>query len=84
MSDILKELRKSIVEYDADRAEKLAKMAVEDKIDPLKTFDAMTEAINEIGEGFRKGELWLPNLVGGADAMLKATPIVEQEIKKEG
>jgi methanogenic corrinoid protein MtbC1 len=84
MSDILEELRQSILTYNAERAEELAKRVVEEKIDPLKAFDAMTKAINEIGEGFRKGALWLPDLVGGADAMLRAAPLMEQEIKKRG
>jgi methanogenic corrinoid protein MtbC1 len=84
MSEVLEELRKSILEYDADRAEKCALRSIEEKVDPLKSFEAMTKAINEIGEGFKKGERWLPELVGGADAMLRAAPIIEREIKKRG
>ena len=41
-------------------------------------------AIKQIGEGFGRGELFLPDLVGGADAMLAAMPIIEEEIKRIG
>jgi len=44
----------------------------------------MTVAIKEIGEGFGKGELCLPDLVGSADAMSSAMPIIEKGIKRIG
>jgi len=44
----------------------------------------MTAAIKQVGDGFGKGELWLPDLVGAADAMTSATPIIEEEIKRRG
>jgi methylmalonyl-CoA mutase cobalamin-binding domain/chain len=44
----------------------------------------MTVAIRQIGDGFGKGELWLPDLVGAAAAMTAATPIIEEEINRVG
>jgi len=44
----------------------------------------MTDAIREIGEGFNRGDLFLPDLIGAADAMSAATPIVEEEIRRVG
>ena len=57
---------------------------MEEKINPLKALDAMTEAIRQVGDAFGRGELWLPDLVGAADAMQAATPIIEEEIKRTG
>ena len=44
----------------------------------------MTEAIKQVDDGFGRGELWLPDLIGAADAMSSATPIIEEEIKRIG
>ena len=85
MSDeILEGLKKAIKEYDNEKAESLAKKVVEEKMDPIKALDAMTVAIREIGDAFGRGELWLPDLVGAADAMQSAMPIIEGEIKRTG
>jgi len=83
-NDIFENLKKAITEYDADKAASLAKKAVEEKIDPVKVLDAMTKAIRQVGDGFGRGELWLPDLVGAADAMSSAVPIIEKEIERTG
>ena len=83
-NDIFENLKKAITEYDADKAASLAKKAVEEKIDPVKVLDAMTKAIRKVGDGFGRGELWLPDLVGAADAMSSAVPIIEKEIERIG
>ncbi len=83
-TDVLKNLKKAIVEYDSEEAVNLARRAIQEKIDPIKTLAAMTAAIRQVGDGFGKGELWLPDLVGAADALASATPIIEEEIKRRG
>jgi corrinoid protein of di/trimethylamine methyltransferase len=82
--DIFENLKQAIIEYESERAESLAKEAIEKKIDPMKALDAMTEAMRQVGDGFGRGELWLPDLVGAADAMSSAMPIIEEEIKRTG
>ena len=82
--EVLENLKKAIVEYDSEEAANLARRAIQEKIDPIKTLAAMTAAIKQVGDGFGKGELWLPDLVGAADAMTSATPIIEEEIKRRG
>jgi len=83
-SEILENLRRAVLEYDSKSAVSWARKAVEEKIAPLKALDALTEAIREVGDGFGKGELFLPEIVGAADAMKSATPIIEEELKKMG
>lgn len=46
--EILENLKKAIIEYNAEEAANLAKKAVEEKIGPVKRLDAMTVA-NSIG-----------------------------------
>ncbi len=83
-TEVLENLKKAIVEYDSEEAANLARRAIQEKINPIKTLAAMTAAIKQVGDGFGKGELWLPDLVGAADAMTSATPIIEEEIKRRG
>jgi corrinoid protein of di/trimethylamine methyltransferase len=83
-SQILEGLKKAVLEYDGEAAADWADKAVEQKVDPLKALDALTGAIRQVGEGFGKGDLWLPDLVGAADAMKKAMPIIEEEISRSG
>ena len=84
MDEILENLRKAILGYDNVGAESWARKAAQEGIDPVKTMDVITEAIRQVGDGFGKGELWLPDLVGAAGAMQVAIPIIEEEIKKRG
>jgi len=83
-TEVLENLKKAIIGYDREGAADWAKKAVQEKIDPIKALDTMTVAIRQIGDGFGKGELWLPDLVGAAAAMTSATPIIEEEIKRVG
>lgn len=82
--EILENLKRAVTEYDVEGAASWARNAVKEKVDPVKALDAMTEAIRRVGDGFARGELWLPDLIGAADAMQSATPIVEKELKKGG
>ncbi len=83
-AEILENLKRTIIEYDSEGAASWARKAVQEKIDPVKALDTMTAAIKQVGDGFARGELWLPDLVGAADAMTSATPIIEEEIKRRG
>jgi len=82
--EIIENLKRAILAYDSEGAASLARKAVQEKIDPIKALDAMTVAIRQVGDGFGKGEFFLPDLVGAADAMSAATPIIEEEIKRLG
>ena len=81
---IIENLRRAIVEYDAEATAKWARKSVEAKIDPIESLDALTEAIRQVGDLFSKGELWLPDLVGAAAVMQAAVPILQEELKRTG
>lgn len=83
-TETLRMLKESVQQYDSRAAAILAQRAMEEGIDPLKAFAVLTDTIREIGEGFGRGEYWLPDLVGAADAMQAATPIIETTLKKTG
>ena len=81
---IIENLKQAILEYDSDAAETWVKRAVEEGIDPIEVMDELTAAINQVGDRFGKGDLWLPDLVGAADAMKASVPVLEEELKKTG
>jgi len=81
-NEILQNLKKAVAEYDTDEAAIWARKALEEKINPIEALNALTEEIREVGDAFGRRELWLPELVGAADAMQAAMPILEEEIRK--
>ena len=84
MDEILESLGKAVLEYDNAGAEHWARKAIEVRISSIQAMDALTGAIRQVGEGYGRGELWLPDLVGAASAMQKAMPIIEEQLRKEG
>lgn len=84
MSEIIDRLKEAILIYDRNLSRQMAIKAIEGGIDPIEILDGMTEAIRKIGDGFGKGELFLPDLVGAAGAMSQAISVVEKEIEKSG
>ncbi len=84
MDEIIENLKKAVIEYDGEAAASWARKAVEEGIDPIEALDALTVAIKQVGDGYGRGDLWLPDLVGASSAMISATPIIEEKIKATG
>jgi len=82
--EIIENLRRAVIEYDAEAAVSWAERAVAEKVEPAQALGALTEAIRQVGDRFGKGELWLPDLVGAADAMQAAMPLIEAELRRTG
>lgn len=83
-NEILNNLRKAILDYNPEDAEKWAKEAIVEKTDPLTIMDVLVDTIRQVGDEFGSGVLFLPDLVGAADALQNATPVVEEAIKNSG
>jgi methanogenic corrinoid protein MtbC1 len=81
---LLDDLQKAIVTYAAEDALKLASRTVKEGIDPLEALDAMTLGIRQVGDGFNKGELWLPDLIRASEAFQAALPILMEELTRSG
>ncbi len=82
--EIIENLRRAVIEYDTEAATSWAERAVAEKVEPTQALGALTEAIRQVGDRFGKGELWLPDLVGAADAMQAAMPLIEAELRRTG
>ncbi|TET17583.1 MAG: hypothetical protein E3J75_02150 [Dehalococcoidia bacterium] len=83
-TEILENLKKAVMEYDHEGAATLARKAVEEKVDPLEALNALTVAVRQVGDGFGRGELWLPDLIGAAETMMSVMPILDEEIERKG
>ena len=82
--DLLDDLQKAIVTYAAEDALRLAARIVKEGIDPLEALDIMTLGIRQVGDGFNKGELWLPDLIRASEAFQAALPILMEELTRSG
>lgn len=77
-------LKIAVLDYDRAKAASLAKKAIKEGVSPIKGLDTLTAAIRQVGDGYDKGELWLPDLIGAGDAMEGATSIFEEALQRLG
>ncbi len=81
---IFEEAIKAIVDGDLDKATELAKRGLDEGIEPLDLMNnGFIPGINEVGDLFGSGKLFIPGLVKSADAMEKATAIINDAIPHE-
>ena len=82
--EIFKEAFDAIVKGDADSATAVAKKGLDKGVDPLELMDkGYILGINEVGDLFETGRLFLPALIYSATAMEKATEILNAAIPTE-
>ena len=81
---IFKEAIKAIIDGDPDKATGLAKRGLKEGIEPLDLMNkGFIPGINEVGDLFGSGKLFIPGLVKSAEAMEKATAIINDAIPQE-
>jgi len=74
-------MRQSVIDGDADAAAALAEQALADGVDPLVAIDeAYVPGIRYVGEQFRCGDLFLPDMMLAARAMERAVAVLEPEM----
>jgi len=76
------EVKQAIIDYDLDKATQVAKDAIAKGTDALKVLDAASDGIKIMGEKFHAYEIFLPQLMMAADAMVAVEKIVEQNLPK--
>lgn len=87
--EILRGLSKAVIEGDVEVTKKLSKTAIERKIPPLKAInEGLSKGIDVISDRFRRGEIYLPELIlaadainGGLETLLPALPKGEETRK---
>ena len=81
---IFEEAIEAIVNGDVDEATEIAKRGLKEGIAPLDLMNqGFIPGINQVGELFGSGKLFIPGLVKSAQAMEKATAIINAAIPRE-
>lgn len=82
--EIIEGLRKAVVNYDDEAAKKLAEEAIQKNIDFLKVIrEGPVQGITELGKKYSTKEIFLPELMVGANACIVATNILKAKIKSK-
>jgi len=83
-SEWFKKAAQSILDTDGDAAKEIAQKSLEEGIDPLEMInEGFTEGIREMGELFDRGEVFLPGLLIGSEAMTAAVEILEAALPED-
>lgn len=86
MNDNLFEaMAQSIIDGEDEDAADLAHQAIEQGADPLEAINrGFIVGLNEVGDRFGCGEMFLPDLVQAAEAMKVALAVLEPEMTRRG
>jgi corrinoid protein of di/trimethylamine methyltransferase len=83
MEDAVKRLKDAVLNYEMETIADLAKQALKEGVDPLVAIEkGLAEGIKTVGERFGRGEIYLPELVMGAEAMKSALAVLEPAVPK--
>jgi methanogenic corrinoid protein MtbC1 len=77
-------LRQSVLNFEGQTVKRLVQESLKIGIPPLETVEVLTNAICEIGEGFSRGDMFLPELMLGAKTVSAGMELLEQEINRKG
>lgn len=82
--EILQRLAEAVLSFDPNAAAEAARAAVSSNIDPVRAIEeGLAVGLREVGDRFERGELWLPHLMLGAEAMEAAIKVLEEEFPME-
>ena len=83
--ELLSAMRQCVIDGDVERARELAQQSITAGLDPLEAITrGFTPGVNHVGEQFGLGEMFLPELVLGGEAMKAAVEVLEPELQRRG
>ncbi|MDH4122647.1 MAG: corrinoid protein [Thermoplasmata archaeon] len=81
MDDVIERLKNAVINYDIDCVKDIAQEVLEKGIDPIKAIEqGLGEGIKTVGKRFGDGEIFLPELIMGAETMKTAMAVLEPAI----
>ncbi len=84
-NNILEALRLAIINGEKEEAEYLSNQAIKENIDPLIAIsESVRKGLDVVGDAFRKGEFFLPELVMAGEAATASTAILEKALTTIG
>ena len=79
----LDEAKQAIFDFDTEKAVHIVREVVSNQENPLELMDnAFIPALNEIGEMFSSGRMFLPELIQAAEVMKAVTKIITESLPK--
>lgn len=83
--ELFQTMAQSIIDGEVEEAERLARESIERGIEPLDAINkGFVLGLDEVGEQFGCGDMFLPDLVMAAEAMKAAVALLEPELAKRG
>jgi corrinoid protein of di/trimethylamine methyltransferase len=83
--ELFQAMAQSVIDGETEEAERLAQQAIEQDIDPLDAINkGFVVGVNHVGDGFARGEMFLPDLVLAGEAMKVAVGVLEPEMARRG
>lgn len=79
--DILRLVRRAVADGDPERAEELTREAMTKGQPPLGILESLVTGVRELGEKFGKGELFIPDLIMGGQAMKAGSEVLKPALK---
>ncbi len=85
MTQILRDLTRAVIEGDLNKATEICQHGIAQGLSPLQMVDeGLKPGIEEVGEKFGEGLLYLPELIKAAEAFTAAMKILNPEIANMG
>jgi len=83
--ELFEAMAQSIIDGEDEDAVRLAQQSIEQEINPLDAINSgFISGLNEVGEQFGCGDMFLPDLVLAAEAMKAAVAVLEPELARRG
>ena len=83
--ELFQTMAQSIIDGEVENAERLARQAVEQGVDPLEAINkGFVVGVNYVGEQYAQGDMFLPDLVLAGEAMKAAVAVLEPEMARRG
>jgi corrinoid protein of di/trimethylamine methyltransferase len=82
VESLFEALKKTLEEYEPKKAAEIAQKLIDANVDPLQVIDeVLSPTMEEIGDKFDRMDIFLPELMGAAEAMQSATAILTKHIQ---
>jgi len=82
-AQLFKEMKTAVLEGEIEEGEALARKALDLGADPLECIEeGFVAGINEVGELYEAGDMFLPELVAAAEVMKEALAVLEPELSR--
>ena len=82
-TELLSEMRQSVIDGDGKQAAQLAQQALDAGMDPLVAIDdGYVPGLRHVGDQFAAGEMFLPEMMLAARAMQQAVKVLEPEMAR--